>query len=126
MRSLFGVCALGLAMASAPAAYAGDDAAAPPADQQTCQHRQTNSTAVGAAIGAVVGGVVGNNVAANGHHGAGTVLGAAVGGVTGGVIGHSTTNCDANAQGDAPQIIDTGKPDADSDAAPPMDDNPSK
>jgi hypothetical protein len=123
MRSIFAVCAIGLALASAPAAYAGDDASAPPADQ-TCQHQQNNNTAVGAAIGAVVGGVVGNNVAASGHHGAGTVLGAAVGGVTGGVIGHNTTHCDAGV--DTPEVVDTGKPNSETEAAPPADSSPPK
>ena len=124
MRSLFAVCALGLVMASASAAYAGDGASAPLPDQQTCQQHQTGNTVAGAAIGAVVGGVVGNNVAANHHHGAGTALGAVVGGVTGGVIGHSTTNCDATV--DTPEVVNTGKPDAGPDAAPPMDGNPPK
>ena len=125
MRLVFAVCALGLVMASASGAYAGDGAGGPPADQQTCQQHQTGNTVAGAAVGAVVGGVVGNNVAANGHHGAGTALGAVVGGVTGGMIGHATTNCDANPQGDTPEVVNTGKPDAGT-QAPAMDGNSPK
>jgi outer membrane lipoprotein SlyB len=102
------VGALGLVMASASLAYAGEGGSAP-VDQQTCQQHQNNNTAAGAVVGAVVGGVVGSNVAAHGHRGAGTALGAVVGGVTGGVVGHSTTNCDAAT--DTPEVVDTGKPD---------------
>lgn len=110
MRMILTAAALGLTMASAGFAYAGDGSYAPPADQQTCQQHQNNHTAAGVAVGAVVGGVVGNNVAAHGHHGAGTVLGAVVGGVTGGVIGHATTNCDASQNQNGPEIVDTGPP----------------
>jgi len=108
MRMFLAVGALGLVMASASLAYAGEGGSAP-VDQQTCQQHQTGNTVAGAAVGAVVGGVVGNNVAASGHHGAGTALGAVVGGVTGGVIGHNVTRCDA--ANDTPEVIDTGKPD---------------
>ena len=110
MRMFLAAGALGLMMASASVAYAGDGTSAP-VDQQTCQQHQTNNTVAGAAVGAVVGGVVGNNVAAGGHHGAGTALGAVVGGVTGGVIGHNVTNCGDVAQQSAPEVVDTGKPD---------------
>jgi len=108
MRMFLAAGALGLMMASASFAYAGEAGGAP-VDQQTCQQHQTNNTVAGAAVGAVVGGVVGSNVAAHGHRGAGTALGAVVGGVTGGVVGHSTTNCDAAT--DTPEVVDTGKPD---------------
>ena len=108
MRMFLAVGALGLVMASASLAYAGEGGSAP-VDQQTCQQHQTGNTVAGAAVGAVVGGVVGNNVAASGHRGAGTALGAVVGGVTGGVIGHNVTHCDAAT--DTPEIVDTGKPD---------------
>src|SRR6185312_3047121 len=108
MRMFLAASALGLMMASASVAYAGDAGSAP-VDQQNCQQHQTNNTVAGAAVGAVVGGVVGSNVAAHGHRGAGTALGAVVGGVTGGAIGHNTTNCDASH--DTPEVVDTGKPD---------------
>ena len=67
MRMFLAVGALGLVMASASLAYAGEGGSAP-ANQQTCQQHQTGNTVAGAAVGAVVGGVVGNNVAASGHH----------------------------------------------------------
>jgi hypothetical protein len=108
MRMFLAVGALGLVMASASLAYAGEGAGAS-VDQQTCQQHQTGNTVAGAAVGAVVGGVVGNNVAASGHHGAGTALGAVVGGVTGGVIGHNVSHCDV--ANDTPEVVDTGKPD---------------
>ena len=109
MRMFLAASAIGLVMASAPLAFAGEGSGAPPANQQTCQQHQTNNTVAGAAVGAVAGAIVGNNVAARGHHGAGSALGAVVGGVAGGAIGHNTTNCDA--ANDTPEVVNTGKPD---------------
>jgi uncharacterized protein YcfJ len=118
------VGALGLAMASAPLAYAGENGSAPVTDQQTCQQHQTGNTVAGVAVGAVVGGILGSNVAAHGHRGAGTALGAVVGGTTGGVIGHSTTNCDV--ANDTPEVVDTGKPDNQQPTPPAQSYNPPK
>ena len=112
MRMILAVSALGILMSSASLAYAGSSTA--PVDQQTCQQHQTNNTVAGAAVGAVAGAIVGNNVAARGHHGAGSALGAVVGGVAGGAIGHNTTNCDVandTAQaGDYPSKADEPPP----------------
>lgn len=116
MRMFLALGALGLVMASASLAYAGEGASAPSTAPQDCQQHQTNNTIAGAAVGAVVGGVVGSNVAAHGHRGAGTALGAVVGGVTGGAIGHNTTNCDASH--DTAEVVDTGKPDEPAPPAP--------
>ena len=114
MRMILAVSALGILMSSASLAYAGEGSSAPSVDPQTCQQHQTTNTVAGAAVGAVAGAIVGNNVAARGHHGAGSALGAVVGGVAGGTIGHNTTNCDVandTAQaGDYPSKADEPPP----------------